>query len=376
MDDRSFREQSCDKVVAILAGRSRDDRGQVGRRGHRGCASSPRTNRSSARRPSSNDVAAANPNRSRARRCRAPGAAGRRASSRSQRISPSKPVSRTIRSTRSRIVISCPTPEVDRLRAVVALGGEDDALRRRRRRTGTRATPSPCPRPRCGRRRPSRASTHFLISAGITCEEAGSKLSPGPVQVDRDQIDDVEAVLRPIGLALDEQHLLGQAVRGVGLLRVAVPEVVLVERHRRELRVGADRPDRDELVDAGQAGGLHQLDAHDRVLVEEPARVLAVGADAADDGGEVDDDVRAAVGEGPVDAVRGPQVVVAAMRGTKMSVTPASPRRRTTAVPRNPPPPVTMTRRPARVAERHPRARRPHARARGSSPARAGRLRP
>ncbi len=26
----------------------------------------------------------------------------------------------------------------------------------------------------------SRASTHFLISAGMTCELAGSKLSPGP----------------------------------------------------------------------------------------------------------------------------------------------------------------------------------------------------
>ena len=41
-----------------------------------------------------------------------------------------------------------------RLLRFVALGGEDDAVRPRRRRTGTRARRSPCPRPRCGRRRP------------------------------------------------------------------------------------------------------------------------------------------------------------------------------------------------------------------------------
>ena len=47
-----------------------------------------------------------------------------------------------------------------------------------------------------------------------------------------------------------------------------------------------------ELLDAGEARLLHELDAHDRVVVEEAAGVLAVGADAADDGREVDDDVR------------------------------------------------------------------------------------
>ena len=118
----------------------------------------------------------------------------------------------------------------------------------------------------------------------------------------------------PVCLALDQQHLLGEAVRGVRLLRVAAPQVFLVERHGRELRVGADGADLDELGDAGQTGLLHQLDAHDRVLVEEATRVLAIGADAADDGGEVDDDVRPAVGQGPVDAVGRPQVVVAAAR--------------------------------------------------------------
>ena len=122
-----------------------------------------------------------------------------------------------------------------------------------------------------------------------------------------------------VGLPLDQEHPLGQAVGGVRLLRVAVPEVVLPERHRRELRVGADRPDRDELLHAGEARLLHELDAHDRVLVEEPARVLPVRPDPADHGGEVDDQLRPPVGEGAVDAVLRPEVVVPRARHEDLS---------------------------------------------------------
>ena len=115
----------------------------------------------------------------------------------------------------------------------------------------------------------------------------------GAVEVDRDEVDGVEAVLLAVGLGLHQQHLLRQAVGRVGLLRVAVPEVVLAERHGRELRVGADGADLDELRDAADARLLHELDAHDRVVVEEAPRVGAVGADAADDGREVNDHVGA-----------------------------------------------------------------------------------
>ena len=82
----------------------------------------------------------------------------------------------------------------------------------------------------------SRASTHFLISAGMTCELRRVEVVARAVQIDRHQVDRIEAVLLPVGLRLHQQHLLGQAVRRVGLLRVAVPQVVLAERHRRELR--------------------------------------------------------------------------------------------------------------------------------------------
>lgn len=63
------------------------------------------------------------------------------------------------------------------------------------------------------------------------------------VQVHRQEVDPVEAVLLPVGLGLDEQHLLRQAVGRVGLLGVAAPQVVLAERDGGELRVDADRPD-------------------------------------------------------------------------------------------------------------------------------------
>ena len=87
----------------------------------------------------------------------------------------------------------------------------------------------------------------------------------------------------------------------------------------------------------------------DRVVVEERARVLAVGADAADDRGEVDDDVRPAVGERGVDAVGGRAGRSRPLRGTKTS----APRRRfeplDDARPRKPAPPVTITRRPDQI---------------------------
>ena len=69
---------------------------------------------------------------------------------------------------------------------------------------------------------------------------------PRVVKVDGEQKDRVEAVLLAIGLGLDEHHLLGQSVRGVGLLMVAVPEIVLTERDGGELGVGANGSQGDE----------------------------------------------------------------------------------------------------------------------------------
>jgi hypothetical protein len=54
-------------------------------------------------------------------------------------------------------------------------------------------------------------------------------------EVRRDEVGEALPVLGGVDLGVDEVRLLGDAVRRVGLLRVAVPERVLGERHRGEL---------------------------------------------------------------------------------------------------------------------------------------------
>ena len=65
------------------------------------------------------------------------------------------------------------------------------------------------------------------------------------VEVDGEEVDGVDAVLVAVGLALDQEHFLGDAVGGVGLLGVAVPEVVFPEGDGGELGVGADGAEDD-----------------------------------------------------------------------------------------------------------------------------------
>src|SRR5207247_11231945 len=65
----------------------------------------------------------------------------------------------------------------------------------------------------------------------------------GSVEVDGQEEDGVEPVLLAVGLALYEERLLGDAVRRIGLLGIAVPQVLFLEGHGGELRVGADGSD-------------------------------------------------------------------------------------------------------------------------------------
>src|SRR5512145_3103579 len=62
-------------------------------------------------------------------------------------------------------------------------------------------------------------------------------------------------------------------------------------------------------------GLLDELDAHDGVVVEEPAWVLSVGADTTDRRRQVDDDVRAAIGQEPRHLVALAEIAVAAAGG-------------------------------------------------------------
>ena len=169
------------------------------------------------------------------------------------------------------------------------------------------------------------------------------------VEVHGKQVDAVEAVLLPVGLQLHQQHLLGQPVRRVGLLGVAVPEVVLAERHRDVLGVGADGAHADEPLDAGQPALLDQLDAHDRVVVEELAGGGHVRADPADDGGEVDDDLGRVSASACADRVAVAQVVLGRARREHLGCAALRSRSRTRP-PRKPDPPVTRTRLPATLS--------------------------
>ena len=136
----------------------------------------------------------------------------------------------------------------------------------------------------------------------------------GAVEARRHEVDAVDAVLLPVGLRADEERALGGAVRRVRLFGVAVPELVLAERHRRVLRVDADRADGHELVYRVQARELEDVSSHHEVRVPEAPGVGSVRADAADLGGEVEDHPRPGLVEEPLGLLPARQVVVAAAR--------------------------------------------------------------
>ena len=130
----------------------------------------------------------------------------------------------------------------------------------------------------------------------------------------------MKTVLLAVGLELHEQHLLRQAVRGVGLLRVAVPEVLFTKRDRRKLRIGAHGPEDHRLRHAKLPRQLDELDPHDRVVVEECPRPQAIRLDSPADRREMDDErwlerlQRAPRGD------RVPQVALRAARGEDRAV--------------------------------------------------------
>ena len=91
-----------------------------------------------------------------------------------------------------------------------------------------------------------------------------------------------------------------------------------MERDRGELRVGADRPDQDDLAGAVHAALLEDVCAHHQVRVPVAAGVGAVRADASDLGGQVDDELGPGVREQPLDVGRDRQVVVAPARHERL----------------------------------------------------------
>ena len=166
------------------------------------------------------------------------------------------------------------------------------------------------------------------------------------VQVDREQHDAVHAVLLAVGLGHHQHHLLGDAVGGVGLLGIAVPDVVLLERHRRELGIGADgaggRPAWPRPARRHSSKTLAPIirfsnrnrPGFSRLAPMPPTRAARCSTMSG-----------RAVGQQPRHAPPIDQIGGGAARAPRR-VAPCCRRRSTTKLPRKPAPPVTMTWRP------------------------------
>ena len=112
----------------------------------------------------------------------------------------------------------------------------------------------------------------------------------GAVEIGGQQENRVEAVLLAIGLRLNQQHLLGQTIRRVGLFGIAIPEIVFFEGHGREFGIRAHRANGHELAHAHAPGLMHQLHAHHKIAIEKLGRMQSIGADAAHLRGKMHDD--------------------------------------------------------------------------------------
>jgi len=121
----------------------------------------------------------------------------------------------------------------------------------------------------------------------------GIEIVARTVKVDWQEIDRIKPVLLPVRLCLHEERLLCNPVRGIGLFRVPVPELVLAKWYRSELGVGTDCSKNYALLHTLLPCCLNDLDAHDCVVIEEFPGIVLVEPDAADFCGKVDDDIPA-----------------------------------------------------------------------------------
>src|SRR3990167_3037223 len=114
------------------------------------------------------------------------------------------------------------------------------------------------------------------------------KIIPLPVKIDRQKIDSIKPVLLPVCLCLNKKHLLCQTIRGISLFRIAIPEVVLLKRHRGEFRICTDCPDGNELIYTCQPGLMHKLYPHHKIIVEEFSWMGTVCTNTAHTGCKMD----------------------------------------------------------------------------------------
>ena len=135
------------------------------------------------------------------------------------------------------------------------------------------------------------------------------EIIPRAVQVDRHEHHRVEPVLLPVGVRLDQQHFLGEPVGRVRLLRIAVPDFVLLERDAfRILGIRADGSDGDDLLHPRLVRLVKDVGPHHQVFVEKLGGEFLIGADPGHPRREVDDHLGFGVRHQPPDGERIGQV--------------------------------------------------------------------
>ena len=104
----------------------------------------------------------------------------------------------------------------------------------------------------------------------------------GPVKINRQEVDRIEAIFLAVGLALDQKHLFSEAIGCIRFFRIAIPKIGFFKGYRGVLWVGADRADPDKFLNAFLPSSLHELDSHHGIVVEKTARSGTIQPDPAD----------------------------------------------------------------------------------------------
>src|SRR5262245_53796515 len=116
----------------------------------------------------------------------------------------------------------------------------------------------------------------------------GIEVVPRSVKICRHQVDRVKAILLPVSLGLNEQRLFSDSVRRIGLFRIPIPQLGLLEWDRSDFRVRANGAYKHEFLEAEHAALLDNLRTHHQVRVEKIAGMLLVRADSANSSCEMD----------------------------------------------------------------------------------------
>jgi hypothetical protein len=117
------------------------------------------------------------------------------------------------------------------------------------------------------------------------------KIVTRTIKINGHQKNRIESILLIVGLALNKKHFLGQAVGGVGFLRVTIPQIYFLKWNRRVLWVTTDCSEGHKFLNFMQVRFMDKLDSHDCVIIKEFSGVFEISSDATDNSGEVNDDV-------------------------------------------------------------------------------------